>query len=148
MNILIDNQIINTVIKRPSGTQLPTKAFIKLEAWKKCIEIKSIFNVEIIPFLPQDKQNGLGNAIRKAAISITTDYLPYNRIVSKQYNKFNERENILFVKKVRSSLSQLKNYLSICSDYNYINTTTYNKGTLLIEHTKTLLNRYIYFLSR
>ena len=131
-----------------AATRLPTKAFIKLEAWKKCIEIKSIFNVEIIPSLPQDKLDSLGDSIKKTALSITTDYLPYNRIVSKQYNKLNERENILFVRKVRLSLSQLKNYLSICSDYNYIDNTTYNKGTLLIEYTKALLNRYIYFLSR
>ena len=148
MSTLIENQTINTVVKHTKRNSFPTKAFIKLEAWKKCIEIKSIFNVEIIPSLPQDKQDSLGKLIRNASTSISTDYLPYNRKVSERYEKIDYQKDAQFIRTVRFSLSQLKNYITTCSDFNYIDTAVYNKGTLLIENTKALLNRYIYFLSR
>lgn len=148
MNTQIENQTINTVTNKLKRNLLPTKTFIKLEAWKKCVEIKSIFTVEIIPSLPEEKQNSLGNLMRNAAISITTDYLPYTRKVSERYEKIDYQKDAQFVRTVRFSLSRLKNYLITCSDFNYINNATYNKGILLIENTKALLNRYIYFLNR
>lgn len=148
MNTQTENQATNTISKRPKGHRLPTKDFIKLEAWKKCIEIKSVFSMEVIPFLPYEKQDDFGDLIKQAVSGITTDYVPYNRIVSKRHEKRSSQEEIQSIRAIRFSLSSLKNYIAVCSDFNYINSHTYNKGVLLIEQTKTLLNRYIYYLSR
>lgn len=148
MNTQIENQTINTVTNKLKRNLLPTKTFIKMEDWKKCKEIKSVFCVEIIPSLPEEKQNSLGNLMQNAATSITTDYLPYNRKVSERCEKIDYQKDAQFIRAVRFSLSLLKNYITTCSDFNYINNATYNKGILLIENTKALLNRYIYFLSR
>ncbi len=148
MNTQTKTISINQVTNKPSETSFPTKTFIKLEAWKKCKEIKSVFYMEVIPSLPKDKQDSLGKLMRNTAANITTDYLPYNRKVSRRYEKIDYKEDAQFIKAVRFSLCQLKNYITACSDFNYIDTAVYNKGTLLIENTKALLNRYIYFLSR
>ena len=148
MNTQTEKFEIQTAANKLTRTSFPTKAFIKLEAWKKCIEIKSIFNVEIIPSLPQDKQDSLGKLIRNASTSISTDYLPYDKKASGRHEKIDYQKDAQFIRTVRFSLSQLKNYITTCSDFNYIDTAVYNKGTLLIENTKALLNRYIYFLSR
>ena len=104
--------------------------------------------MEIIPFLPPEKLDGFGDLIKQAISSITTDYVPYNRIVSKRHEKKSSEEEIQSIRAIRFSLSSLKNYITACSDFNYINSHAYNKGVLLIEQTKALLNRYIYYLSR
>ncbi|NOZ47746.1 MAG: four helix bundle protein [Chlorobi bacterium] len=148
MNMQIENQNIQTATNKPIRTCLPTKKFIKLEAWRKCKEIKSIVYAEIIPALPADQQGNLGSLLKNAATSITTNYIPYNRKISENLEKINYQQDAQFIKAARHALSRLKNYITICSDFNYIDTGVYNKGILLIENTKALLNRYIYFLSR
>ena len=99
------------------------KDFPALEAWKKCREVKLFFYRIILPVLPMEEKYLLGNQVRKAAISITSN-------IAEGYGRYHFREGMQFYRISRASLYELKDHLISCYDLGFITIEIYNKGII------------------
>ncbi|OGB68347.1 MAG: hypothetical protein A2Y94_15710 [Caldithrix sp. RBG_13_44_9] len=107
----------------------------------KCREIKLFFYQIILRKLPKEENFVLGTQIRRAAISITSN-------IAEGYGRYHYQEGIQFYRISRASLYELKDHLLSCMDFNYITAEEFNKGMILIETGKQLLNGYINFIGK
>ena len=117
------------------------KDYTTLDAWKKARVLKIFFYNEVIPTLPVDERFNLGTQICRASVSVTAN-------ISEGYGRYNHQECIHFYRMARGSIYELKDHLTTCLDFNFVDQSIFDRGIALIEDTKRTLNGYIQYVKR
>ncbi|MBN2173569.1 MAG: four helix bundle protein [Bacteroidales bacterium] len=128
-------------IEEPIGNYNQFKVFTSLQCWKDAREVKLFFYRKVLPCLPPEEKFNLDIQIRKASCSITSN-------ISEGHGRFHYQEAIQFCRISRGSLSELKDHLISCYDFEYINEATYQDGLEKIEKAKISLNGFIAYNER
>lgn len=121
------------------GTYKAYKDFTTLECWKLARQAKLLFYEKVIPKLPQEKKYNLGNQIRNASISATSN-------IAEGYGRFHFKESIQFYRISRGSQFELKDHLMSCLDLKYIDELLFKEGMNLLESSIKTLNGYIRYV--
>ncbi len=101
----------------------------------KCREVKLLYN-KILPLITAEEKYSLEFQVRKASVSITAN-------ITEGYGKYHYQEGTQFYRILRGSLFELKDRLTSCYDFHFINSELFNEGKNLIESAKIILNGYI-----
>jgi len=113
-----------------------SRDFTSLDCWEKCREVKLLFYKEVVPLLPPDKKYNLGDQIRRASISITSN-------IAGGYGRYHYQESIQFYRISRGSLFELKDHLISCLDLDYIKKQMFDEILAQIEEATKLINGFI-----
>ena len=110
--------------------------FTFLDCWKKCREVKLVFYREIIPELPSEEKYNLGDQIRRAAISTTSN-------IAEGYGRFYYQESIQFYRISRGSLYELLDHLISCYDLDFVDQSMFDHLRDDITEAIRLVNGFI-----
>jgi len=129
-------EIDNKYFTDPKSGYNSDRDFTSLRTWQNARTVKLYFYKKIIPLLPSEEKYGLGQQIRRSAISITAN-------IAEGYGRFHYQEGIQFYRIARGSLYELKDHLISCVDIGCISEDNLENGLELIEQAKISLNGFI-----
>jgi four helix bundle protein len=138
MNLVVDS---NNIIEEPFNKYNSYKDFTSLQCWKDAREVKLFFYKKVLPLLPPEEKYNLDIQIRKASCSGTAN-------ISEGHGRFHYQEAIQFCRISRGSVSELKDHLISCYDFNYIPEAAYHEGLEKIERAKISINGFISYNER
>lgn len=115
-------------------------SFEDLESWKACREIRNYVS-EIIKKFPDYEKYALADGMRRASRSTTEN-------IAEGFGRYHHQENIQFCRISRGSVFELMDQFITALDENYISREEYEKGRVLLDRGKALLNGYINYLRK
>ncbi len=115
-------------------------SFEDLECWKACREIRNYVS-RIIKKFPAHEKYALTDGMLRASRSTTEN-------IAEGYGRYHYQENIQFCRMSRGSIYELMDQFITAFDEKYITKEEYQKGRVLLEKGKAILNGYINYLGR
>lgn len=107
------------------------KEFTDLLAWQNGhILVLKIY--KLTNKFPQKEMYGLGDQIRRAVVSITSN-------IAEGFGRHTYKEKIQFYYQAHGSLTEVKNQLIIAKDVNYISTEEFNDALTQLTNAHKLL---------
>lgn len=111
-----------------------TKTFKELVLWQKAHEL-TLNIYKITRDYPKEEAYALTSQVRRASVSIAAN-------IAEGYKKKTKPHKLSFLNISEGSLEEVKYYLILSKDLEYIKTETYNKLEVLSEEVGRILTGY------
>jgi four helix bundle protein len=116
-------------------------SFDDLKCWKAARELRNFVALEIVRALPREERFRLGDQLLRSARSVTAN-------IAEGYGRFHYLDNSKFCSIARGSCYETLDHLITARDEGLISEESLQKGRVLFEDTKRLLNGYMRYLKR
>ncbi|MCL4258412.1 MAG: four helix bundle protein [Anaerolineales bacterium] len=117
------------------------KGLESLLAWKKSMLLAMRVYKEVIPFLPKEEKWAMASQIRRATASV-----PAN--IAEGYGRFYYQEGVRFCYIARGSLEEVRTYLTLSRDLNYLDSEVCASLLSDIEEMRKILGGYVAYLKK
>jgi len=115
--------------------------FEQLECWQHCRRLRLFIARQVVPSLPKEEKNRLGDQVLRAARSTTAN-------IAEGYGRFHYRDNAKFCTHARGSCYEVLDHLITADDENLIPEELLPEGRVLTTSAIRLLNGYLNYLKR
>lgn len=118
-----------------SNSESKINDFSDLEAWKKGHQLVLEIYKTIKDF-PREERYGVVDQLRRAVSSITAN-------IAEGFARYHFNDKIRFYYQSRGSAAEVKNFLLLAKDLDYINSDTCNKLEEKVSEVRRLINGLI-----
>lgn len=119
--------------------QVERKGLESLLAWQKSMQLVTRVYKEVLPQLPKEEKWAMGLQLRRASTSI-----PAN--IAEGYGRFYYQEGVRFCYIARGSLEELRTFLALAAQLEYLNTELYASLSADIQELRKILGGYVAYL--
>ena len=122
----------------PALIHMLIKKFEDIEAWKTArVLCSKIYELTRQDSIKRDYE--LINQIRGASVSVMSN-------IAEGFSRKSPKEFSRFLDIASASVCEVKSILYVCLDQNYIDQTSFNELTTLVDKTDSLINGFIAYL--